>query len=80
MVSFGGGWGGGGGGRGRGGQADGALFSRQAAAAAAAAAALTQGLERIPDQTGYLVICDGAVLAVRSRGGRAGVGAGAGGR
>uniref|UniRef100_A0A8C6XJB2 Ragulator complex protein LAMTOR4 n=1 Tax=Naja naja TaxID=35670 RepID=A0A8C6XJB2_NAJNA len=34
-----------------------------AAAAAAAAAALTQGLERIPDQTGYLVICDGAVLA-----------------
>ncbi|XP_062993494.1 ragulator complex protein LAMTOR4 isoform X1 [Elgaria multicarinata webbii] len=25
--------------------------------------ALTQGLERVPDQTGYLVICDGAVLA-----------------
>ncbi|KAM9111329.1 ragulator complex protein LAMTOR4 [Pangshura tecta] len=25
--------------------------------------ALTQGLERIPDQLGYLVICDGAVLA-----------------
>ncbi|KAK9398461.1 ragulator complex protein LAMTOR4 [Crotalus adamanteus] len=31
--------------------------------AVAAAAALTQGLERIPDQTGYLVISDGAVLA-----------------
>uniref|UniRef100_A0A670JA48 Ragulator complex protein LAMTOR4 n=1 Tax=Podarcis muralis TaxID=64176 RepID=A0A670JA48_PODMU len=29
----------------------------------AATAALTQGLERVPDQTGYLVICDGAVLA-----------------
>ncbi|XP_066467147.1 ragulator complex protein LAMTOR4 [Tiliqua scincoides] len=26
-------------------------------------AALTQGLERVPDQTGYLVISDGAVLA-----------------
>lgn len=26
--------------------------------------ALTQGLERVPDQTGYLVVCDGAVLAV----------------
>ncbi|XP_066841289.1 ragulator complex protein LAMTOR4 isoform X1 [Anser cygnoides] len=25
--------------------------------------ALTQGLERVPDQLGYLVICDGAVLA-----------------
>ncbi|XP_060111323.1 ragulator complex protein LAMTOR4 isoform X2 [Heteronotia binoei] len=25
--------------------------------------ALTQGLERVPDQSGYLVICDGAVLA-----------------
>ncbi|NWR54304.1 LTOR4 protein, partial [Bucorvus abyssinicus] len=25
--------------------------------------ALTQGLERIPDQLGYLVISDGAVLA-----------------
>uniref|UniRef100_A0A6B2F2M6 Ragulator complex protein LAMTOR4 n=1 Tax=Bothriechis nigroviridis TaxID=88079 RepID=A0A6B2F2M6_BOTNI len=34
-----------------------------AAVAVAAAAALTQGLERIPDQTGYLVISDGAVLA-----------------
>ncbi|XP_060638957.2 ragulator complex protein LAMTOR4 [Anolis sagrei] len=33
------------------------------ASSAAAAAALTQGLERVPDQTGYLVICDGAVLA-----------------
>ncbi|XP_061445095.1 ragulator complex protein LAMTOR4 [Rhineura floridana] len=31
--------------------------------AAAATVALTQGLERVPDQTGYLVICDGAVLA-----------------
>ncbi|XP_026579301.1 uncharacterized protein LOC113452133 [Pseudonaja textilis] len=38
-------------------------FRRRPAAAAAAAAALTQGLERIPEQTGYLVICDGAVLA-----------------
>ncbi|KYO22238.1 ragulator complex protein LAMTOR4 isoform X2 [Alligator mississippiensis] len=25
--------------------------------------ALTQGLERIPEQLGYLVLCDGAVLA-----------------
>ncbi|XP_026548718.1 ragulator complex protein LAMTOR4 [Notechis scutatus] len=45
---------------GLGGRAGRALLSRQAAAAAAA---LTQGLERIPEQTGYLVICDGAVLA-----------------
>lgn len=28
--------------------------------------ALTQGLERIPDQLGYLVLSEGAVLAVRS--------------
>ncbi|KAH0626024.1 hypothetical protein JD844_000721 [Phrynosoma platyrhinos] len=35
-----------------------------AATMATATAALTQGLERVPDQTGYLVICDGAVLAV----------------
>ncbi|XP_054029092.1 ragulator complex protein LAMTOR4 isoform X3 [Melanerpes formicivorus] len=30
---------------------------------ASATTALTQGLERIPDQLGYLVISDGAVLA-----------------
>ena len=34
--------------------------------------ALTQGLERIPDQLGYLVISDGAVLAVRGDGGDGG--------
>ncbi|XP_042327007.1 ragulator complex protein LAMTOR4 [Sceloporus undulatus] len=38
-------------------------FGGKMAAAAVAAATLTQGLERVPDQTGYLVICDGAVLA-----------------
>lgn len=32
--------------------------------------ALTQGLERIPDQLGYLVLSEGAVLAVRSGNGR----------
>lgn len=34
--------------------------------------ALTQGLERIPDQLGYLVLSEGAVLAVRSGKGREG--------
>ncbi|KAM6155871.1 ragulator complex protein LAMTOR4 [Rhynchocyon petersi] len=35
----------------------------QASAATSLTSALTQGLERIPDQLGYLVLSEGAVLA-----------------